>query len=78
MANNKVQPADRALSTIKQTVKLSEYPDKMFVDGLFNPVCPNGYNFLTGWTSDMPAQTPNGIKEYNISCRLNGTATFRN
>jgi len=68
---------ERAVSVQKAKVKITEYAEKMFVNGFFNPICPGGYNFITGRTEDTIP--PNhGIKEYTITARLNGTATYKN
>lgn len=68
---------DKSISVLKAKVKITEYPDRMFRNGIFNPICPLGYNFITGKQEDtMPPS--HGIREYTITARLNGTANYQN
>jgi hypothetical protein len=75
--NNKKEESEKAISVQKAKVKISEYPENMFINGVFNPITPQGYNFLTGRTED--SIPPNhGLKEYVLAKRVNGMSIFRN
>lgn len=75
--NNRKTDDERSINTLRQRVKLSEYPEKMFQNGFFNPICPINYNFLTGLQEEMV--TPSRpVSDYNITARINGTAVYKN
>ncbi|MCE5332713.1 MAG: hypothetical protein LLF95_11325 [Bacteroidales bacterium] len=46
----RVSEENKAISIQKAKVKVKDYPDQIMKDGKFNPICPSGYNFLTGYT----------------------------
>lgn len=52
------------------------YPDQMFQNGLFNPICPFGYNFLTVYIADKN-MSQRGLNEYILNGRVNGTVNFQ-
>ena len=75
MSNDKPKK-ERAISLLKAKVRLANY-NLVTPDGLFDPICPAGYNFLTGYCEWKG--------EFNMNLRLtapsspgklNGSATY--
>lgn len=75
--NNRKTEAEKAISVQKSKVKITEYAEKMFQDGLFNPISPCGYNFITGRTEDT-VEPNHGFKEFALARKVNGMSIFRN
>jgi len=71
----KVSEENKAISILKAKVNVAEYPDNIFKDGLFNPICPSGYNFLTGITEYREDVQPVRIN-YGTTAKVNGTRSF--
>jgi len=70
MTRAKVSKEDKAVSVQKQGVRLDGY--SLSKNGMFDPVCPIGYNFLTGmidWRTDMQMQV---IPPHSKCGMLNG------
>lgn len=67
----KVSEENKAISILKAKVKVCEYPDNIFKNGIFNPICPSGYNFLTGITEHREDVQPVRIN-YNSTAKVNG------
>lgn len=41
---------EKGITILRAKVKVAEYPENIMKDGLFNPICPMGYNYITGYT----------------------------
>ena len=67
----RVSEENKAISIQKAKVKVKDYPDQIMKDGKFNPICPSGYNFLTGYTDYREDVQPVRIN-YNSSAKVNG------
>lgn len=77
MGCKKLQETEKAVSSQKSKVRITEYAEKMFQNGLFNPISPQGYNFMTGRTEDTIP--PNhGFREFCLARKVNGMSIFRN
>lgn len=61
----------KTASSKKVKTKPSEYKDSIFKDGFFNPICPLGFNFLTGFTEFKPDREIRRLS-CSMSGRLNG------
>jgi len=59
-------------------VKLDDYNNRMFKDGLFDPICPADYNFLTGKQEPIISYQSGGIDRLSLARRVNGSPIFRN
>lgn len=46
--------AKKEPSITRQKLKVKQTDYNIFKDGLFDPVCPNGFNFLTGMIETSP------------------------
>ena len=66
---------DKGITTLRAKVKTSEYPEQIIKDGLFNPICPSGYNFLTGYT-DYREDIQQRRLTPSMSGRVNGRPTY--
>lgn len=65
---------DKGITIQRAHVKVQEYPEHIMKDGVFNPICPAGYNFLTGYT-EFKKDTPQRIVTPSMSGRVNGQPT---
>lgn len=70
----KVSEENKAISILKAKVKIKEYPENIIKDGLFNPICPSGYNFLTGYTDYRDNVQQRGFSS-SMSGKVNGRPT---
>ena len=61
---------DKGITIQRAKVKVSEYPEQIIKDGVFNPICPSGYNFLTGYTDYREDIKPLRI-DYRSSGKIN-------
>jgi len=73
----KVSEENKAITILRAKVKVAEYPENIFKNGLFNPICPSGYNFLTGITEHRENVLPVRIN-YNSNAKVNGARSFNN
>lgn len=71
----KVSEENKAISILKAKVNVAEYPDNIFKNGLFNPICPSNYNYATGWTDRLEDVQPVRIN-YGTTAKVNGTRSF--
>lgn len=55
---------DRCIQILRWKSKISEYRSQITKSGLFNPICPLGYNFLTGYV------------EYDVNKQMYGVSQF--
>jgi len=67
----KVSEENKAITIQRAKVKVAEYPEQIIKNGLFNPICPSGYNFLTGYTDYREDVQPVRIN-YNSTAKVNG------
>ena len=65
---------DKGITTLRAKVNVREYPDQIMKDGKFNPICPSGYNFLTGYTDYRENVQQRGFSS-SMSGRVNGRPT---
>ena len=65
---------DKGITIQRAKVKVSEYPEQIIKDGVFNPICPSGYNFLTGYT-DYREDIQQRRLTPSMSGRVNGRPT---
>lgn len=65
-------PEDKGITIQRAKVKVKEYPENIIKDGLFNPICPSGYNFLTGYTDYREDIRQIGFSS-SSSGKVNGT-----
>lgn len=52
-------------------VTLESYKTTMFINGFFNPICPRGYNFLSGMIETEKRETK-AIDVLRTGGRVNG------
>jgi len=71
----RVSEENKAISIQKAKVKVKDYPEQIIKDGVFNPICPSGYNFLTGYT-DYREDIPSLKINYNSSGKVNGVRSI--
>ncbi|MDD4971937.1 MAG: hypothetical protein PHT07_21125 [Paludibacter sp.] len=62
---------NKGITIQRAKVKVGEYPEQIIKDGKFNPICPAGYNFLTGYTDYREDTQRRGFTS-SMSGRLNG------
>lgn len=65
---------DKGITIQRAKVKVAEYPENIIKNGVFNPICPAGYNFLTGYTDYRENIQQRGFSS-SMSGRVNGKPT---
>ncbi|MDP2338040.1 MAG: hypothetical protein Q8N05_16665 [Bacteroidota bacterium] len=66
------------LSQGQQKAKVSCDNYEIFINGMFNPVSPLFYNYLTGWEDGKVTAPLKALETHNNSARVNGIAHFNN
>lgn len=65
---------DKGITIQRAKVKVAEYPEQITLNGLFNYLCPSGYNYLTGYT-DYREDVQQRRLTPSMAGRINGRPT---
>lgn len=66
---------EKSISILRQKVKASDY--QISKDGMFDPLCPFGYNYATGYTDDNRHRDTSAGLPHSVNGKINGV-TIKN